>query len=184
MRLFVALPLPDQAREAIAPMLAAGAKATDAVRWVNGDNLHLTVKFLGEAPPDAAESIARVLETATRGTPALPVTIADVGGAPNLNRVRVLWLELVAPPALELLAHAVERACERLGFPLEQRVFRPHVTLGRVRDGQRVGASLVTRLQELKPDIGFVLDSLVLFSSRTGPAGAAYTPLASIPLVQ
>jgi 2'-5' RNA ligase len=184
MRLFVALPLPDHAREAIVPMLLAGAKATDAVRWVKGDSLHLTVKFLGEVAPPAAEPIGRALETAARGTPALPVSTDDVGGAPDLARARVLWLGLAAPPALELLVHAVEQACERLGYPLEQRVFRPHVTLGRVRDGQRVSASLVARLQELKPEIAFVLDSLVLFSSRTGPAGAAYTPLVSIPLLQ
>lgn len=112
----------------------------------------------------------------------LTVTANEVNGFPALERARVFWIGLDAPPALELLAHRVEQECEALGFPGEARVFHPHVTLGRVKDGARLDRFSLRRLAKLRPSIPFVLDAMVLFASRLGPGGAVHTPLANFPL--
>jgi 2'-5' RNA ligase len=112
----------------------------------------------------------------------LAVTANEVNGFPALERARVFWVGLDAPPALELLAHRVEQECEALGFPGEARVFHPHITLGRVKDGARLDRFSLKRLSAIRPSIPFLLDAMVLFVSRLGPGGAVHTPLANFPL--
>lgn len=182
MRLFVALPIPPAARRAIGTLIEDLRRADDAVRWVAEDGIHLTFKFLGEVPEARVPEIGDALRQATPGTQLLPVTVTEAGGFPSLRHPRVIWLGLEGPPALELLAHRVVQACETLGFPPEARIFHPHLTLGRVREGARLSPGLMTRLAGMRPELFFELDTLCLFASRPGPGGSSYTALASFPL--
>jgi 2'-5' RNA ligase len=180
--MFVALPLPAEAREKLAGVVAEFTTEPAPIRWVRTDGLHLTLKFLGEVPEQVTPGLIQALTPTATGTAALSVSTTEVGGFPTLSHARVVWVGLKAPPALELLAHRVERACAGLGFPLEERVFQPHVTLGRVEKGARLEHGMVKRLGEVRPELDFTLESLVLYSSHPGAGGSCYEPVASFPL--
>ena len=123
------------------------------VKWVRPENIHLSVKFLGDVD-DARESELRdALRRAAgnRGTPRpLTLQISGFGVFPDYRRPHVLWAGVTPEPGLELLQHAVEQAFAPLGFPTEARAFRPHVTLARAardarpRDFQGLEAVLTT----------------------------------------
>ena len=182
MRLFVALPVPRAAQQAIGDLIKDFAVPESPVRWVREEGLHLTLKFFGEVEEARVPEISTALGRTTAGMSALAVTANEVSGFPSLERARVVWIGLDAPPALELLAHRVEQECEALGFPGEARVFHPHITLGRLKDGARLDKISVRRLSAVRPSIPFVLDSMILFASKLGPGGAVHAPLANFPL--
>lgn len=189
LRLFVALELP-------APILDALAQTQDAlqaqmprraVRWVRGEGIHLTLKFLGETPARQREPIAAAVAAACAGYGPLTLRAAGLGCFPNPARPRVVWVGLEGDlAALGALQRAVESALEPLGFRPEGRPFSPHLTLGRVRDdvssadvkaaGQVVAAATVGTLGE------WTADAVSLMRSDLRREGAVYTCLAATPL--
>lgn len=104
------------------------------VKWVRPENIHLSLKFLGDVEEAREPALRAALKQAAgSGAEARPlaVHIEGFGVFPDYHRPRVLWAGMAPDPALELLQHGVEQAFAPLGFPTEARAFRPHVTLGR-----------------------------------------------------
>lgn len=175
MRLFVAVNLPGALREAIH---AAAAPLRDAglpVRWVDPDGLHLTLKFLGEVADGRLAEITAAVERACAGARPFPLEVSGFGAFPTPGRARVVWVGCEAAPPLELLQHGVERAFAELGFPVEGRPFRPHLTLGRAKAEARGGVrGLDERLAALPFVDTFTVVSLDLMESTLTPRGARY----------
>jgi RNA 2',3'-cyclic 3'-phosphodiesterase len=182
MRLFVALPVPAPAREQIAEVLAR-LRATDwPVRWVNADLLHVTLKFFGEVAPERYEVIAEALRYAAVGAAPMSLRLEQLGAFPSARHPRVLWVGLDAPPALELLQDRLERGFEAIGFPPEGAPFKAHVTLGRVREGQRLPPhALESEIATVKP-VACLAKELVLYESLLTPDGPRYTPRLTLAL--
>ncbi|HTS88993.1 MAG TPA: RNA 2',3'-cyclic phosphodiesterase [Gemmatimonadales bacterium] len=180
MRLFAALPVEGAARDELGRNLAQLRRRDWPVRWVREEGLHVTIKFFGEV--GEPEGIIGLLREASAGAPVQPLAPVGLGVFPNPSRARIVWAGYQGEPSLELLVHRVERGAVALGFPVEGRPFRPHVTLGRVRDGSRLPAEAAALLEEMPLTDGFSVDRLLLLSSRTGPGGATYSEVASIPL--
>ena len=176
-RCFAALPVPEGARVALERVLAPLRELAWPVRWVRPEGVHVTLKFYGEVAEGHAETIAESLDFAAAGIGALSLAFSGFGAFPAPDRPRVLWAGIEAPPALEILQDRIERRAEELGHPGEGSVFRPHVTVGRVREGERIGRADRALLLDAPLDEGFVAESVVLFSSVPGPGGAVYTPL-------
>ena len=139
MRLFVAVNFTAKDRQR---MHRAGRKMREAelpIRWEELEQLHMTLKFLGEvraeAVPRVREAVARVAEKTA------PFTLRMAGGGafPTLRRPRVVWLGAEASPELRCLKHDLEWELAPLGFEREVRAFHPHVTLGRARKDARAG---------------------------------------------
>jgi 2'-5' RNA ligase len=109
------------------------------VKWVRPENIHLSVKFLGDVDDAREPELRNALQRAAgnRGAPRpLTLQLTGFGVFPDYRRPNVLWAGVTPEPGLELLQHAVEQAFAPLGFPIEARAFRPHVTLARAaRDG-------------------------------------------------
>jgi RNA 2',3'-cyclic 3'-phosphodiesterase len=176
MRLFAAIPVSGEAQAALGGALEQ-LRATDMpVKWTRPDALHLTIKFLGDVMPDQLASLCHVLEDAGRGTPILTMSLTEVGGFPAAGRAKVLWAGLEAEPALELLVDRVERGCVPLGFPVEGRAFRPHVTLGRLRPDRRLTAAEACKFEAIRVEGAFSAAELVLFESIPGSGGPRYVP--------
>lgn len=185
MRLFLALNLPAEVRrlahEAAAPLRAAAATA----HWVAETNLHLTLKFLGELPEAAALDVtARVREAAARHAE-VSLELGGFGAFPNFRRPRVVWLGVTPDPKLELLHHDVEQACESLGFEVDGRAFRPHVTLGRVKltappDQLR---ALANAARAAEVGAACTVHSVDLMRSELSAGGSRYAVLAALPLL-
>ena len=189
-RCFVALPVPPPVRERAAEVMTALKAGGPDVKWVEPANLHLTLKFLGEAPEGQVPDLVRALEEACAGRPAPRLEITVPGAFPDARRPRVVWLGLAGDltPLAELAA-AVERALAPLGYPPEDRPFRAHLTLGRVRRPRKGGGQPDTR--SLSRDLAgrdwaggpeFTVDRVVLMQSTLTPRGAVYQPLHEVVL--
>lgn len=146
------------------------------VRWVGVDQIHVTVKFLGNVSADRVDDIVGGVRRAAEGTRRFALPLGGAGAFPNPKRPRVLWIGCEAVPPLELLQHALECEMERLGFPLEGRPFRPHVTLGRVRPeaDSRDLRSLARHLAAIDFEAVADISSLDLMESHQGTGGPRY----------
>ena len=176
MRLFFAAELDadvaDQIEDAIAPLRAL---APD-LAWVRPAKRHFTLRFLGEVEPPALAQLTATLDAVAATHRPLAMELAGLGGFPSLRRARVLWLGVEHEPRLELLHHDLELALETLGYELEGRPFRPHVTLARVRtplDAER-GRALARAARKVAFSATQHVAALTLFESVPGPAGTPY----------
>jgi 2'-5' RNA ligase len=173
-RLFVAVPLPPAAVEEAGALLRDLRGRDWPVRWVRDDGLHLTLKFFGEVTSDRVESIEELVQRATRGMRPIEMTFQSGGAFPSRQRPRVLRVEIEAAPGLELLQDRLETGAAEIGFPPEGRPFRPHLTLGRVREGHRLPAGAMDVLESIRHGTPFLAERVVLFESRLTPEGPAY----------
>ena len=149
------------------------------IRWVPPQNIHLTLKFLGDIKESDVEKVGQAMfESAGRFAP-LPMTAKGIGAFPGFKRPRVIWIG-VSGQINDLIAlqRTLDDNLNAIGFPKENRPFKGHLTLGRVKD--RIDPKeLLKALQafsgfESEP---FVIDKLILFKSDLKPSGAVYSKL-------
>lgn len=177
MRLFVAINLPGEVKREIwkvtEPLRARGYP----VRWVAPDSIHLTLKFLGQVESEREPEVVDALEHAVEGARQFRLPLGGFGAFPSINHPRVLWVGCEGVPSLELLQHRVELEMERIGFPLEGRPFRPHLTLARAQRGARAKAfeGLPQALEALQFSAEVLVESADLMESHLTPDGARYS---------
>ena len=188
MRLFVALEIPAAVRDNLAALVEKlrelSAKVSDErPRWVRRENLHVTLKFIGEVAPAKLEGIRGVL-LAIRSDAPVDLKFRGLGFFPNDQRPRVLWAGLDASPNLPPLAGDIDSALKTQGIARERRAFTPHLTLARL-EPPGLHEKLRTAIQEKsKREFGsFQTREFHLFESKLKPSGAEYTTLASFPFV-
>ncbi|MGH7509890.1 MAG: RNA 2',3'-cyclic phosphodiesterase [Gemmatimonadales bacterium] len=174
MRLFAAVPVPDPAREQILGLLGKLREGAWPVRWVHDEGLHMSLKFFGEVAAERLDVIIEALRYAANGAGALGLRLGELGAFPSRNRPRILWVGIEGPPALELLQDRIERGCEAIGFPPEGAPFQPHVTLGRVREGQRLPSGGLDDHAEAFERVPFLAQELVLYESVLTTSGPRY----------
>ena len=176
-RCFAALPISAASREVLGRALKPFLDLGWPVRWVRPDTVHVTLKFFGEIPRERADAIAESLDFAVAGIGPLALSLSSFGAFPENDRVRVLWAGVDAPTALELLQDRVETRSEELGFAGEGIIFRPHVTIGRVREGERLPRAETDRLFATPLSAPFAADRVMLYESTMREGGAEYTAL-------
>lgn len=189
MRLFLAINLDSGIRGAIASAAAPLRDAAPDLRWTDASRLHLTLKFLDEQPESAIAGLAAVTDRTVGTHFAFDMRLGDaahtVGAFPNFRRPRVVWMGVASDPRLELLHHDIEVACQSLGFELDGRPFRPHLTLARIAD--RVDAAVLRKLERAANTVTFDADapvaSVELMRSLPGPR-ASYERVHTSPLRQ
>lgn len=184
MRVFLAInPPPELRRDAWAATAPLRESPID-VAWVAEPKIHLTLKFLGPLPESVIEALSSAMREIALRHAALMVSVGSVGAFPNLRKPRVIWMGVDPEPRLELLHHDVEVACAQLGHELDGRPFRPHLTLGRVRD--RLTAddtrSLRVAAKRIRFSDAFHARSIDVMQSVPGPGGSTYSVLASAPM--
>ena len=179
MRLFLAINLDPGVRQAIAAATAPLRDTAPAFNWVDESRLHLTLKFLGEQPEEPVTPLVGMLDDVANKHRRFTMHMRHVGAFPNFRRARVVWMGVEQDARLELLHHDVEVACEALGFELEGRAFRPHITLARVT--QRVEEESVRKLWKASKRVDFeedwVVESIDLMKIELGPGGSRYERL-------
>jgi 2'-5' RNA ligase len=179
LRLFIALDLPETVREKIAGLARMLRETCTGTRWVRIEGAHLTLKFIGETPPDRAEKIRSALNEVRAASP-IELRFAGLGFFPNARRPRVLWAGVAAGPTLSALAASIETRLAPLGISRESRDFSPHITLARF-DSPRGLDALRAAVEKLgAPEFGFALAAQFhLYHSVLKQGGAEYTQLAS-----
>jgi 2'-5' RNA ligase len=184
MRIFVAVFPPPDAQAQAARMIERLRRPEDGVSWVKQDNLHYTVRFLGDLGEDGATRAAQAVTKATAEFQRFDAALGAPGAFPSARRARVLWLGLSeGADQLTALARAVERALERRGFGRAERPFAPHLTIGRVRE---VGHDWTDRLAaastDTEPTLRFPVAHVDVVHSTLSPKGSIYRVRAAAPL--
>ena len=184
LRLFVALALPDDVRAELRRVAGAmRAFAPGGTRWVNIEGAHLTLRFIGSTPPDAAAPLGEAVVRAAEGIAPFELSLGGVGVFPGRGAPRVLWVGVDGVlDALTGLRDNVENALAVAGIPNEERPFAPHLTLGRInarlsRDESQALRESVAALDVRR--VAFAVEEVGLYHSDLLPTGAVYTRLAS-----
>ena len=187
-RAFIAVALPDALKLQLADLeKQLKRRCPDAVKWVEPESMHLTLVFLGYTTEDKIEEIKFGIEEAVSDVKSFRLSVKNVGAFPNLNRVQVIWVGIQG--TLDVLAGIQQRVAqnmEQLGFPMEERAFSPHLTLGRIRnytspeDRRKIGVVLSETTFE--STVNVEVNEINLMQSKLTPSGAIYTKLSSTPL--
>jgi 2'-5' RNA ligase len=183
-RLFLAINLPSDIRRDIVAATTPMRDCAPELGWVEEARLHLTLKFLDEQPPATADAVRVATARVAGRHRELIMHLGGIGAFPNFRRSRIVWMGVEQDPRLELLHHDIEVACEALGFDVDGRPFRPHLTLARVKhplaDERARALSNAARDVDFGADV--VVQSLDLMQSELVPGGSKYSTIASAPL--
>ena len=177
MRLFIAVDLPKSIRDSLKPLF--GEKLPGS-HWVGPEQLHLTLRFLGETD----EALFHAVKTALAevSAPNFELRLRGAGVFPNPSRARVLWVGLGDSPPLLDLQKQIENKITALGFAAETRGFSPHLTLARFKfSPRREIEAFLNRYRDLESP-NFPVENFHLYSSRLNPQGAEHRIEASFPL--
>jgi RNA 2',3'-cyclic 3'-phosphodiesterase len=181
MRLFVALSIAAEVRESLASFLSELRRTDPKPRWVNPENLHVTLKFIGQIADERLPEIVVALQKVA--TPSqIGLEIRGIGFFPNEHRPAVAWAGINASSELALSAGRIDESLALCGVARESRPFSPHLTLARLKE-QRLSVSLRDLIAKSK-DRGFgkqVATEFHLMESKTKSTGAEYTTLRSFP---
>ncbi|GLI35639.1 RNA 2',3'-cyclic phosphodiesterase [Desulforhabdus amnigena] len=178
-RTFIAFDLPVNVQESLQRLQSELKKTEAHVSWVKPERIHLTLKFLGDVSPEQIPAIQSALEVIAASTRSFRLKVAGCGAFPTIKQMRVVWVGIRGDEApLKELQGQVEQAMVPLGFKAEDRPFKAHLTLGRVKGRQRLRSlqdALMTYHAFEAED--FDVTELVLYKSELRPEGARYTPL-------
>jgi len=188
LRSFVAVEIPAEIQSALARSTAPLQKTLPKplIRWVAPQNVHLTLKFLGDVSPANLERLAEALKAEAVAHETFTMSVSGLGAFPTLRRARVIWIGLEAPAALMALLRGVEAVTARLGYASEDRPFSPHLTIGRV--GQNVSGTDFQRIRTALEGatVGALgtlrVDAVHIFKSDLQPGGSVYTHLYTLPM--
>jgi 2'-5' RNA ligase len=183
-RSFIAIDLPQKTRENLAAIQDQLRQSQAGVRWVKPGSIHLTLKFLGNILPEQVDEIAAAVAQLVRDEPPITLCAAGLGAFPSPRKPRVIWVGLRGEvDRLANIQAGLEKALEPLGFAREARGFRPHLTIGRVKDRRRL-QSLIEAMSTLElPEFNsFDGNEIILYKSDLRPTGAIYTKLHRMPL--
>lgn len=182
-RCFLAVDVGEEIRREMARAKRRLERAGGDVRWTRPEGVHATLKFLGDVEPTRVPSVVAAARAVSDSRRAFSLRACGIGGFPTLEHPRVLWVGLEARSLAELAAD-LDAALVGCGFAAEEKPFRAHLTLGRVRS-RRGWPALREALAEWQArDFGtVVVDDIVLYRSHLQPGGSVYEELARLPLV-
>lgn len=174
--------LPDDVRARLAAMVAEVRPRAVGLAWVRAENLHLTLRFLGEVGPETLGRVREAVEVAATARAPFPVEVEGLGGFPSGRPPRVVWAGVgLGAEGLVGLHAALEAALAVRGIPGESRAFHPHVTLARARD--RRGPARLEGVLGAGPRFGRMrVAALHLMRSELGYGGSRYSVLGTAPL--
>jgi 2'-5' RNA ligase len=176
-RLFVALEMPEEIRDRLAEMQGGVLGAN----WVDPENFHLTLRFIGEVDGGTAQDILESLSNLR--SPAFDLALQGIGHFESRARARALWADVAPEPALLALRRKVEAAVTAAGIEREGRKFKPHVTLARLKDTPLADIGHFEQTHNLFHTKPFAVQSFTLFESTLGRQGPSYRRNLEVPLL-
>ena len=183
-RAFLAIDPPEEIFKEIIKIQERLRKAIQGdMRWVRPEGMHLTLKFFGYVYDSDVANISHVVKNNVANMKTLMLNVRSMGAFPSVNRPRVLWLGIDGDTdALINLQAEIDAALEGYGFKKEDRPFRPHLTLARIKEYKGlIGLAETVKKNEDYNAGSFSVSGLTLFKSDLKPTGAIYTKLAHFP---
>jgi len=182
-RTFIAVDIPESVRDQIEEFQEKLKRFRAEVKWVRPENIHITLKFLGDIEQSMVDIIDQRLKDAVAGFAPFNVRVYGTGVFPSARRPRVLWLGIdEGREILQRLAKCIDEEIYNLGFEREKREFSPHLTLGRVRSIKYIDSLTEELLSSKFESESFIQDEILLMRSDLRPSGSIYTKLKSIQL--
>ena len=186
MRAFIAINLSPEIKKELAGLQEDLARSLADVKWVETENIHLTLKFLGEVTEEYIEKVKTTLDAAVSGSKPFEISLSGLGAFPGLDNPRVVWMGLEkGAREIEVIAKKIEDEFEKLGFAKEERPFTAHLTIGRVRGSKNkdlLKSAIETRNAKHRTDNHQLVSSITLYQSTLTSSGPIYTSLHAIEL--
>lgn len=182
MRTFIAIELPKEIKDALASLQGQLMTSGADVKWVKPENIHLTLKFLGERDEKKLEKIAAVLEEVAKNKNVFQAEVSSIGAFPRIDSPRVIWIGIEKGDSeTKEIAEELEEKIAKIGIPKEDRPFSSHITIGRTRSSLNQ-EKLITGLRKLenkieKQTMHFSVTKITLFKSTLTPKGPVYEAL-------
>ena len=183
MRLFVALKIPAEVREKIAALVQELREVEPQAKWIRAENLHVTLKFIGEPGSSTAAEIGAALSK-VRTSREISGQFQGLGFFPNYYIPNVLWTGITGAPELVSLAAQIDKNLSEIGIPYEARPFSPHLTLARLHEVETHDKLRAAIGKKVRIKFGsLAVREFHLVESKLKPTGAEYTTLQSFPFV-
>jgi 2'-5' RNA ligase len=184
-RAFIAINISPEIRQRLRVLSGDLQRALRGVpiRWVPVENIHLTLKFLGDVSEANLDLLKKLLTAEAGAHPVFELSAGELGAFPSIRRPRVIWVNIQAPPELATLQRGIDNETARMGYAREERPFSPHLTLGRV--SRNANANDIRKISEelVAFKVGFIgaanVNQVHLYRSDLQPSGAVYTLLYS-----
>jgi RNA 2',3'-cyclic 3'-phosphodiesterase len=182
-RTFIAIEIPSEVKSALAALQSELRRAGADVSWTKPENIHLTLNFLGEVDERRIGEVENVCVASAVEFQPFTLSLNDTGVFPNARQPRVLWVGLAGEIGkTSEMRKRLDDGLALIGFEREEKDFRPHLTIGRVKSNRKIRELLAIAGARQVPASPFVVAEIVLMKSELHPAGARYTPMARAPL--
>jgi len=181
MRCFIAIHLDDAIKSLLREAQSYFDGLAGKVSWTRREQMHLTIKFLGDVPDDRVERAGAILKTCAARVEPFEFSVGRLGCFPPTGRqVRILWVGVTGPAELVTLNDLLQQSYVELGYPAEKRKFAPHLTIGRVRFTENAAAyrDVIARYADFKAAVQQVA-KITLYRSDLRSTGAVYSPIVS-----
>lgn len=186
-RTFIAVNLSSKIRTKVGRLIDRMANTRAEYRWVEEDNLHVTLNFVGDVPENEVADLCRAVKKKLDGFERFALSVHGSGAFPNTEKPKTIWLgiEEGADELKELYSLLEELLVDEWRFPKDRNEFRPHLTVGRLRRGGRWNQALTNLIEEHdSQDFGMCsVDEVVVNSSHLEKSGPTYTPMVRVKLV-
>ena len=180
MRTFIAVEIPKDIQEAIGDYIDSIRESFKDVKWVSPENLHLTIKFLGEVKESDLKNLSGCVEKAASDFSPFSIDLSNIGFFPSSKNLKVIWIgtDGGADNLLDLFQE-LENFLENLGFDREARAFSPHLTIGRVKKKKKHKYHVNINPEELPEfkSVKFYVKSIAIIKSILTPQGPIYEKL-------
>jgi len=177
-RVFIAIELPDAVRAQVERLQEKLKESGADVKWVEPQNIHLTLKFIGEVESEKWDTIYAGVTEAMGEQVKFLTSLAGIGAFPSMRRVQVVWIGVFSGAGESTdLAERIEASLQKRGFEPEKKKFVPHITIGRVRSFKNVN-QLVKLMEEIPfASADFTAEAVKVIQSELTPQGPIYSPL-------
>lgn len=183
MRCFIAIELSDKVTSLLCEIEERLKKSKANIKWVKPENIHLTLKFLGNIKEENADEISQKMKKACKKYKPFTIEVTGIGIFPNLRAPRVIWAGILENNTLQQIQESIDLEMMSLGFEREKRKFKPHLTLGRFRSGTGKEGILEEIKTHEKNSFGTVhAQSISLMKSELHPEGARHTKISEVTL--
>lgn len=178
LRTFISVTLPKEIVTLSKMLQTTVINKKDNVKWVNPGNIHLTLKFLGHTPPDAINEVKNVLDGVVEKYSTINLEVDGTGCFPSKDRPRVLWLGIDEQiTQLQEFVGEINKSLGKIGFPIEEKEFIPHITLARVKYPPKDTPDITDYLNTHYAPIRFNISRIRFMSSELFPNGPIYSIL-------
>ena len=181
-RIFIAVDISEEARQKVAEYIGELKREFSNIKvgWDRPEKLHLTLKFLGDTEENQLEKLKEIVEKIAGQFSNLKFQISNTGVFPSPRNARVLWLGVNGDvEELQKINSVLEVECEKIGFKKEKRIFKPHLTIARIREPQKSKNLVQKHLANKFEPVSFEVCEIVIYESKLQPTGSVYKKVSS-----